>query len=164
MDVRLPVIDGMEATRRIRVLEGGREVKIVAVTASAFASQRDQVIAAGFDDFLRKPYRPREIFDCMARHLGVRYVYGEAPLEVEQDRVVAVRPEDLAAIPAALKDELEAAVISLDSARIALVVSRIAEQNTPLGRALKHLADKFAYSPILHAIRSHKDTFKVAGA
>ena len=45
--------------RRIRELEGGREVKIVAVTASAFASQREEVLAAGFDDFLRKPYRSR---------------------------------------------------------------------------------------------------------
>jgi CheY-like chemotaxis protein len=76
MDLRLPVFNGLEAARRIRELEGGREVKIVAVTASAFGWQREEVIAAGFNDFLRKPDRSSEIFDCMARHLGVRYVYG----------------------------------------------------------------------------------------
>ena len=76
MDIRLPVLSGSEAATRIRQLDGGEEVKIVAVTASAFTSQRDEVLKAGFDDFLRKPYRSQEVFDCMARHLGVRYRYG----------------------------------------------------------------------------------------
>ena len=49
-------------------------MKIVAVTASAFASQRGDVIAAGCDDFLRKPYRSNEIFEWMARRIGVEYV------------------------------------------------------------------------------------------
>ena len=57
MDRRMPVMDGLEATRRIRELPGGKEVKIVAVTASAFMEQRDEILKAGMDDFLRKPYR-----------------------------------------------------------------------------------------------------------
>ena len=55
MDVRLPVMGGLEATSRIRALEGGRQVKIVALTASAFAHQREEILAAGLDDFLRSP-------------------------------------------------------------------------------------------------------------
>jgi signal transduction histidine kinase/CheY-like chemotaxis protein len=164
MDVRLPVLGGLEAARRIRKLEGGREVKIVAVTASAFASEREEVIAAGFDDFLRKPYRPREIFDCMALHLGVRYVYGPAPQTAAGDLPVTLSPEDLAALPAALRDELEKAVISLDPVRIALLVSQVSEQNASLGSALGRLADKFAYSPILHALRSCRGSLTEAGA
>jgi CheY-like chemotaxis protein len=70
IDLRMPVMDGKEAIQRIRALDGGLEVKIAAVTASAFASQREEVLAAGVDDFIRKPYQPSEIFDCMARHLG----------------------------------------------------------------------------------------------
>ena len=57
MDIRLPVMGGVEAAQEIRALEGGREVKIVALTASAFAKEREDVLAAGLDDFLRKPYR-----------------------------------------------------------------------------------------------------------
>ena len=67
MDIRLPVMSGIEATSSIRELQAGRDVKIVAVTASAFASQREQVLSTGFDDFLRKPYRHAEIFNCMAQ-------------------------------------------------------------------------------------------------
>ena len=56
-------MDGLEAARRIRALEGGREVKIAAITASVFREERDQVMAAGMDDFVRKPFREEEIFD-----------------------------------------------------------------------------------------------------
>ena len=66
MDVRMPVMNGMEATRRIRELDGGREVKIAAMTASAFKSERNAVMAAGMDDFIGKPYRWNEVFECMA--------------------------------------------------------------------------------------------------
>jgi signal transduction histidine kinase/CheY-like chemotaxis protein len=73
MDRRLPVMDGLEAVRRIRLLRGGRDVKISGVSASVFPSERDEMLAAGLDDFVRKPYLPNEIFDCMARHLSLRY-------------------------------------------------------------------------------------------
>ena len=71
MDWRMPVMDGLEATRRIRALEGGTEVKIAAVTASVFTSEREGMLRAGVDDFVRKPYRRSEILDCIARHLGI---------------------------------------------------------------------------------------------
>lgn len=77
-------MDGLEATRLIRALDGGKDVKIVAVTASAFAEQRKEVLAAGVDDFVRKHYRSTEIFDCLAKHLGVRYVH-EQPARIEAD-------------------------------------------------------------------------------
>jgi signal transduction histidine kinase/CheY-like chemotaxis protein len=77
MDLGMPQLSGTEATRRIRQLDGGAEVKIAAITASAYASERDGVIRAGFDDFAFKPFRQTEIFFCMARHLGVRYSSSE---------------------------------------------------------------------------------------
>jgi CheY-like chemotaxis protein/anti-sigma regulatory factor (Ser/Thr protein kinase) len=73
MDLRLPDLDGFEATRIIRASEGGLVVKIAALTASGFLSERDKALAAGMDDYLCKPYRPREVFECLGRHLGVRY-------------------------------------------------------------------------------------------
>jgi CheY-like chemotaxis protein len=156
MDVRIPVMGGLEAARRIRQIEGGREVRIVALTASAFESQREEVLAAGCDDFLRKPYRPEEMFECMARHLGVRYVYEKTSESVVQDLTHTLQPEDLAELPAAKLDELERALISLDSTRIALVVAQVSEQHASVGTALRRLTEKLAYSPILHAIQSSR--------
>ena len=73
MDLQLPEMSGTEAARRIRELEHGGTVKIAAMTASAFESDREHVLAAGMDDFVCKPYRPAEVFDCLARHLPVRF-------------------------------------------------------------------------------------------
>jgi len=78
MDRRLPGMDGLEATRRIRAMNGGSDVKIVGMSASVFAAEREQMLGAGLDDFIRKPFLPREIFDCMAKHLGVVYRYAES--------------------------------------------------------------------------------------
>jgi len=137
-------------------MEGGREVKIVAVTASAFTSQREEVLSAGLDDFLRKPYRPREMFDCMARHLGVRYAYATTPRAAVRELQATLRPEDLAALPKELREDLKNAVISLDVGRIALLTNRISHQDGELGGLLARLADRFAYTPILQALETCK--------
>ena len=80
MDMRMPVLDGFEATRRIRGLPGGDAVKIVAITASAFKDQRGRILEAGCDEIVHKPYRRRDIFQTMGRLLGLRYVHeGGAP-------------------------------------------------------------------------------------
>ena len=73
----MPRMDGVEATRRIRQSPGGEQVKIVAVTASVFADQRQDLFAAGMDDFVNKPYRFEELYNCLARQLGVRYSYAD---------------------------------------------------------------------------------------
>ena len=151
MDLFLPVLGGIEATRRIRELPGGRDVRIVALTASACASQRAVVLAAGFDDFLRKPYRAREIFECMGRHLGVRYLYREAEPAADMPPQ-NLQSEEVAALPAGLRQDLEAAILSLEATRIAREIGRVSEWNAVLGSAMSRLAGEFAYGPILAAL------------
>jgi signal transduction histidine kinase/CheY-like chemotaxis protein len=73
LDLELPQLSGAEVARRIRQSDGGAETKIAAITAAAVASERDEAMRAGFDDFTFKPFRQTEIFSCMARHLGARY-------------------------------------------------------------------------------------------
>jgi CheY-like chemotaxis protein len=155
MDLRLPVLSGIEAAERIRVLEGGREVKIVAVTASPFESERQEVLAAGFDDFLRKPYRHEEVLDCMARHLGIPFAGRKAPQQAASAKMM-LHAADLAALPAVLRDELENAVISLDRERVARLVEKISEHDAALGKVLARLADRFAYTAIFDALRGCK--------
>ncbi len=152
MDIRLPVMGGLEAARRIRTLKGGRLVKIVALTASAFAQQREEVLAAGLDDFLRKPYRREEIFECMSRQLGVQYVYREGPRVRPDEPVTVLRPESISLLPETLRKELADALVRLDAGPIGEVIDRVSQQDAQLGEVLSRLAGRFAYTEILNAL------------
>ena len=153
MDMRMPVMNGDEAAKRIRALEGGRDVKIAAVTASSFDEQRSEVLAAGFDDFIRKPFPLAEVFECMARHLGVRYLRREAPPARTGSPAAGLRPNDFAELPDGLRDELESALISLDHRRIAEVIERVSQRDAGLGISLTRYADRFAYTTILRPLQ-----------
>lgn len=158
MDWRLPGMDGLEVTRRIRLLDGGRDVKIAALTASAFTEHRAEAAAAGVDDFVRKPFQADEIFDCLARHLGVRYAYYDTidkPSIATIDKPDTALPQEaLAALPEELRTELADALVLLDVDRITQAVSRISEKDAALGRALVQAAQRRAYSSMLQTLRS----------
>ncbi len=150
MDRRMPVMDGEEATRRIRQLPGGEQVKIVAVTASAFKEERKKMIAAGMDDVVRKPYRINEIYDAMARQLDLRFVYAET----DSERIGwQLEAERLAALPEAMREELREALESLDSSAIFAAIRRIAGQDAELAKSLSKIAESLDYPAILEALK-----------
>jgi CheY-like chemotaxis protein len=153
MDLRMPLIDGAEATRRIRALEGGPEVKIAAVTASAVAGGREEAFKAGMDDYLRKPYRHAEIFECMGRHLGVRYRRRATPAKVAAaEPNVTLHAADVVDIPVALRAELRESIIALDADRISGAIRKISERDAALGAILAQHASHYSYTPMLDAI------------
>ncbi len=155
MDQRMPVMDGVEATRRIREMPDGKEVKIVAVTASAFAEQRKDMLAAGMDDYIRKPFRASEVYDCLSKHLGVKYIYKSVPEPQEQD--VALTPEMVEGLPEALRRELIEALENLDSDRIDTAIQQVATHNTTTQKKLSQLASNFDYQAILSALQKNTE-------
>jgi PAS domain S-box-containing protein len=153
MDQRMPEMDGLEATRRIRALPGGREVKIVALTASVFVEQHREMLAAGMDDVVHKPVRSATVFECMARQLGVRYRYRERAATSAGTAGMAVGRAALATLPEDLRQELLHALVALDTERIDALVGRVAERDAALGQFLRQHADNFDYAPIERALR-----------
>jgi signal transduction histidine kinase/DNA-binding NarL/FixJ family response regulator/HPt (histidine-containing phosphotransfer) domain-containing protein len=69
MDMQMPEMDGIEATRQIRALPGGREIPIIAMTANAFADDQQRCLDAGMNDFIAKPIIPDHLFETLARWL-----------------------------------------------------------------------------------------------
>jgi GAF domain-containing protein/DNA-binding response OmpR family regulator len=67
MDVQMPELDGLEATRQIRLRRPDRPLRIVGLTANAMAGDREACLAAGMDDYVSKPIRPEELAAAIAK-------------------------------------------------------------------------------------------------
>jgi PAS domain S-box-containing protein len=72
MDVQMPVMDGIAATRAIRARPGLRHLPIVAMTANVFEEDREQCLAAGMDDHIAKPVDPETFYQCLLKWLPLR--------------------------------------------------------------------------------------------
>ena len=152
MDIRMPIMDGLEATRHIKATEAGADIRIIALTAHALEEERKEFLAAGCDDSIRKPYRDTEIFEALARHLGVRFRYAG-----EQTPAAAARQLDvqaLEALPDDLLKALEQALTRLDANAISRAVEDIRTIDASLADALATLAGDLQYGRILRFIRS----------
>ena len=72
MDMQMPKVNGLEATRRIRAMPGYRQTSIIAITANAFAEDKVPCFEAGMNDFLTKPFNPNALFAIVLRALDQR--------------------------------------------------------------------------------------------
>jgi len=152
MDMRMPVMDGYHATAKIRALPGGDAVKIVAITASAFKEQHHKILAAGCDQVVHKPFRSHEIFDAMAEHLGVRFLY-EKETEAEQAApAITTTSEMVAGLSAELRQALTEAARNLDIAATAQVIEEIRSDHPEIADGLQLLAESFRFGQILELL------------
>jgi PAS domain S-box-containing protein len=159
MDMSMPVMDGYEATRRIKATTKGQATVIIALTATAFEEDRERILSEGCDDFVRKPFHEDEIYDKLAKHLGVRFIYEEQapPATAQPTDAVApladvLTPAALAALPAGWVADLQQATIKADLNLILALIDQIHGQNPTLAGALADLARNFEYKKILTLI------------
>ncbi|MBW4682692.1 MAG: PAS domain S-box protein [Microcoleus vaginatus WJT46-NPBG5] len=158
MDMRMPVMDGYEATREIKALEqksaGLQEnnsstlagkTKIIALTASAFDEQQTNILAAGCDDFMHKPFREWQLFDKIAQHLGVRYIYEEDD-QSDSPQLEAPRkltPQDLSVMSPEWIAQLHQAILCADEALILKLIKQIPAAESSLAHTLTDLLNNF---------------------
>jgi CheY-like chemotaxis protein len=148
MDVRMPVLDGREATRRIRALLEGEEPVIIALTASVLAEERKDTVDYGFDDFVRKPFLETTILEALERHLGAAFVYeAEGSLEPPAEAPDATSPA--AALNLTWIAEMRQATIEGDPQWMERLISQIRERHPRIAGRLTELAYDFAHDDIL---------------
>jgi signal transduction histidine kinase/DNA-binding NarL/FixJ family response regulator len=75
MDMRMPIMGGLDATHKIRSMDAGKEVKIIALTASAFEQERKIFLSQGCNDYLAKPFRTVELYETLQKHLPITVTY-----------------------------------------------------------------------------------------
>jgi len=152
MDRRMPVMDGVEAARRIRALPDGDKVRIAAVTASILRDDDNALMAAGFDVIVHKPFRRQDIFENMEQLLNLKYVHSSlaAPPTAVQD----INPTALSALPATLRRCLTDAILRLDQERILAVIAEIVPLDADLAEALREHVKNYAYPALLAQLQN----------
>lgn len=150
MDLRMPVLDGYEAIRRLRRLPGGRVMKVIAVSASAIGDVRSKVLEAGGDDYISKPFREAEIFDKIGALVGAQYLYEEqgADGRPPAPETAPLAPQDLAALPGDLLGEIRLAAVRADYDGLLDLIRRVGAHDARCARGLQDLTERFMYGEI----------------
>jgi signal transduction histidine kinase/FixJ family two-component response regulator len=154
MDLRMPVLDGWQATRRIKASPRGRSTPIIALTASSFEEERADVLAAGCDDFLRKPFHEDDLLELLSKHLGVVFVHEDEPAA---SRAASLPRSSLAALSPGLRTALGRAVTRLDPDAIDRAIGAIRDRDPRLADALSGLATRFRYEDLLDLVRDAEE-------
>ncbi|WP_295449399.1 ATP-binding protein [uncultured Thiodictyon sp.] len=144
MDMRMPVMSGQDATRRIKAQMAARPATVrslvVALTASAFDENRDDFLACGCDECVCKPFLADALFDLLARRAGLRFVRAAAVppprLSLSADELAG----RLAARPEQWRTALSDAVDLGDCGRITALVEQLGDGDAALRAALEQWA------------------------
>jgi len=154
MDTRMPVMDGIKAAKQIRAKEpeviDKDQIKtvIIALTASAFEEQRPKILAAGCNDFVRKPFAENIIFETIQKHLGVDYLYADiSPATPTVKKVRTISEEDYAFYAQKMQLMpndwiicLQEATQNLDEELVMQLIADIPKNNSVLADFLEILA------------------------
>jgi len=157
MDMQMPVMDGLEATKQIKQEFQKLNLHsptIIAITASAFEEDRDHILKAGCDDYMSKPFHTAEIFEKMAKYLGVRYLYEKAtPNNLNEKVQMTATVEqltaaDLSIMPVEWLAKVRHAAICADDEQLLELIAKIPIDQVKLVNKLTDLVHEFQFDEI----------------
>lgn len=144
MDMRMPVMDGYEATQHIRSSIHGQTTTIIALTASALESEKQMILSAGCDDFVCKPFQESMIFKKIQQHLGVHYLYDNHPPNLPaQNQQHQITMEQLAQQPQAWLHQLYSASSLADAESVSQLIDELSSTHAQLATSLTQLVQGF---------------------
>lgn len=155
MDRRMPLCDGCSAANQIRAQQDSKNTAIIAVTAQAFKEDRQEMLDAGCDTFIAKPFMEEEIFNVLEKYLKITIIRDNMngktndELNITSDQTI----EMLKKLPEGLKIEFTDALVRLNMKEIERIISVINDQNSALGNILSAYTNKFNYTPILNILK-----------
>jgi PAS domain S-box-containing protein len=154
MDMRMPVMDGYEASRRIKLTEKGKQTPIIALTASSFEDERRKIIALGMQGHLRKPFRESELFGAIGNILGIKFIYEDETAFSQlryfvDDEAIA---ESITKLPKNLVLQMKDAVEDADLDLLIELIEGIEPDNSELARHLTTIAKNYDYAYLLQVL------------
>lgn len=163
MDMQMPVMDGFEATQKIKSQEKGQTTTIIALTASAFEEDRSLVLSAGCDDFIRKPFQREELLEKIGQHLNVQYQYQETQTSSSSQTLAGpqkaspeVLGEYLAKMPVEWVQQIYEFASQCIDDKILELLDELPQEYEPLAIALGKLANNFQFIEIMELLEYGK--------
>ncbi len=167
MDIRMPVMNGYEATKRIKAAcaaTGQEPPIIIALTGSVFEEDRRIALSMGCNDFVRKPFKAEVIFEKMAEYLGLQYVYAEPqsyptfvvsakqhaqPAVNEESMPFTLTTDSFSVMPVEWVQQLNQAAMKVNAKLVSQLIQQIPEDQASLANALTQLVDDFCFEEIV---------------
>lgn len=154
MDMRMPVMDGYEATQIIKSKVKGNATAVIALTASVLEEEKVICLSAGCDDFLRKPFRQEAIFNVIQKHLGVEYIYEVDCTPPVSHKTETLNSNSLKIMPKIWLEEMYQATLILDEEKIITLIAQIPENHQTLAYSLQELVNNFQLEEITKLIEA----------
>ena len=159
MDMRMPIMNGLEATRQIKSTPQGKNTVIIALTASAFDQQQQAFFTVGCDDLISKPFQHQELVEKLTQHLGIQYLYAEETLAPKLDSLTTdiemlqslhqAFQTCLASLPVEWATQLQQAALEGNDARILELLQHLAPDQVVVKNGITQLAEDFQFGHIL---------------
>ena len=154
MDLQMPIMNGLTATQHIKAHDLNSETVIIALTANVFTKQRSEILAAGCDDFITKPFKEEIIFEKIAQYLAVTYLYEE---EVSSDFNSLFTPQKITSknldiMSEQWKYQFGEAALQLDSELLKKLTTEIPQEFQFLRTSLENKIENFDFDQILELL------------
>jgi len=147
MDIRMPVMDGFEATRQIKLTDRGKHIPIIALTASIYDNENDVTKLYGMQGYIRKPFKENELLKMIGNILGVSYVYDDfnhqSTISYSQDKEKIV--SDILHLPKVLVTQMLNAIAIADIDTFLTLNEQTDQTSVELSDYFESLASKFDY-------------------
>jgi PAS domain S-box-containing protein len=160
MDLRMPKMDGFEASRKIKSSRAGKNVQIIALTASILDMDRKKVYETGMSGFLRKPFKDYELLSIIEEQLkdrfGEVFTYSEMTgnkKKARSEKTTILSPETVAAIPEDLILKMRKATINAEFDTLMDIIDQVEAYAPEIANNLRKLANEFQYDSLLSLFR-----------
>jgi signal transduction histidine kinase/DNA-binding response OmpR family regulator len=168
MDIRMPIMEACEMikTMREKVKKEHKKAEciIIAQTAISFEEDREVILNAGCDDFLRKPYKQTDVLMLLEKHIGIRFMHENVSVEngkplVNESRTEQITFKDLSTISDRILKRLKQAAMEADIDEIDRIINEIRQINKQTAVRLTELANEYEYGRIIKIIEEMDRSF-----
>jgi len=159
MDMRMPVMDGYESTRIIKSMEEGKDIPIVALTASTFEDERKRIKALNMQGYIRKPFREGDLFRTIGKLLHLKYIYEEDLNEIAEKIPVDNNKfeEDFVKLPELIVSEMLEAISVADLDKLTSIINGFETEYPCVAHKLMNLAKGYEYDNIEKLLKERRN-------